>query len=83
MADGSRTVLKKHEIRLSQNASPPAAPPPHGQVPAGTQVRIVEQTDAHAVLEVACSCGRKTRIRCKYDVTGTAPSAGAEAAGGS
>jgi hypothetical protein len=30
------------------------------------QVRIVEKQPAFAVIELTCSCGQKTRIRCDY-----------------
>lgn len=30
------------------------------------QVRVVEQHDTYAVLEVTCSCGNKLHVRCEY-----------------
>lgn len=30
------------------------------------QVRIVDNNDEFAVLELTCGCGTKTRIRCEY-----------------
>ncbi len=31
-----------------------------------TKVRILENKNEYAVMEVTCSCGRKTTIRCDY-----------------
>jgi len=30
------------------------------------QVRIIESHDSHAVLELICSCGCKSRVQCNY-----------------
>jgi len=30
------------------------------------QVRIIESHDTHAVLELVCSCGCKSRVQCNY-----------------
>ncbi|MHC4158171.1 MAG: hypothetical protein ACYSSO_03740 [Planctomycetota bacterium] len=35
------------------------------------QAQIVEQQPEFAVIEITCSCGTKTHIRCEYPVTET------------
>ncbi len=30
------------------------------------QVRIIESNDSHAILELTCSCGCKSRVQCNY-----------------
>ena len=36
-------------------------------ISSGPQVRIVENNNEFAVMEITCSCGAKTRVRCEYD----------------
>ena len=33
------------------------------------QARILESNDTHAILEVICSCGCKSRVQCNYGNT--------------
>ena len=47
----------------------PSAPGQAGKIPAipaQAKVRIIENQDQYAVMEVTCSCGKKTIIRCDY-----------------
>ena len=30
------------------------------------QARIVESNDEYAIIEIVCSCGRKTSVQCNY-----------------
>jgi len=55
-------VLKRNEVRLTQDPAPGSAPASAGS----PQARIVAQTDCEAVVEVTCDCGRKVRLRCTY-----------------
>lgn len=67
-------VLKKDRVRMTQSpatapassaqgqyASHPGAPPAHA-----AQARIVRETASEVLIEVACSCGRQTLLRCQY-----------------
>ncbi len=31
------------------------------------QARIIESNDSHAILELTCSCGCKSRVQCNYE----------------
>ena len=31
------------------------------------QARIIESNDSHAILELICSCGCKSRVQCNYE----------------
>ncbi len=59
----------KIEGRFHLNVDPGARPaPPQRQNPnLPPQVRIVEKHPEFAVLELTCSCGNKSYIRCEYD----------------
>jgi hypothetical protein len=39
---------------------------PSGAPGAVQQVRIIESNDSHAILELTCSCGCKSRVQCNY-----------------
>jgi cytochrome c5 len=56
-------VVKKSEVRLTQEPAPDSA---SAGVPAVAKARIVAQTETEAVVEVTCDCGRKIRLRCTY-----------------
>jgi hypothetical protein len=56
-------VVKKSEVRLTQELSSPSAA---CSVAAGAQARIVAEGPTEALIEVACTCGRKIRVRCTY-----------------
>lgn len=51
-------------IELSPIAASPAAAQNTGSVP--QSVNIVENTPEFALVEVTCSCGTKTLIKCQY-----------------
>jgi hypothetical protein len=60
-------VLKKRMVRAggSRRIGDRAAAPA-GAAGGKAAARIVEQSDAGAVLEVTCGCGRKTYVQCEY-----------------
>lgn len=68
-------VLKADEVKVQgcfhldvgHSAQRPASA---GKTMSSTpQVCIVEKTADFAVIEIACSCGTKTRVRCEYNET--------------
>jgi hypothetical protein len=48
------------------NFPPSAGQAAKGAPAAPAKVRILENQDQYAVMEVTCSCGKKTIIRCDY-----------------
>jgi hypothetical protein len=75
MVSTAGKVLKSSEVevegRFSLDLAGTVQPGPNGrhQTPApGTpaKVRVLENQKEFAVMEVTCSCGRKTIIRCDY-----------------
>ncbi len=62
-------VIKKTQVRMAGSRSlEPAGdtPLPCGDAPAQAGARIVETADDGALIEVTCSCGRVTYVRCDY-----------------
>jgi hypothetical protein len=69
-------VLKKDRIRMAQSSAPadaaggaPATRACGGQYASSahaTRARIVSETDSEVLIEVGCSCGRQTLLRCQY-----------------
>ncbi len=71
MTPSTNRILKSGEVDVvGQFALELGNAPPPGQnksSPAGiAKVRILENQNEYAVMEVTCSCGRKTVIRCDY-----------------
>jgi hypothetical protein len=72
MQEPANRILKSDDVEvdgrlhLDLAAASPSAQ--NGKpVTAGiTKVRILENQNEYAVMEVTCSCGRKTIIRCDY-----------------
>jgi len=70
----SRTahVLKSGEVecggsvKLTGAAAETTGPASH-PASAIQQAQIVENTEQYALIEVVCSCGAKTYVRCEYD----------------
>ena len=59
-------VVKKDKVKMVQGSrvvgdGSPSVPPA-----AGSGARIVEQSDAGALIEVTCTCGEKTYLQCDY-----------------
>jgi hypothetical protein len=67
-------VLKKDRVRMAQAPAPAPGPTAQGQyapLPSGAsahvpRARIVRETASEVLIEVACSCGRQTLVRCQY-----------------
>ena len=58
-------VLKKHSVRMGLVRHLQAAAPE----PAGAgepRVRIIDQKDDGAVIEVTCVCGQRIQVHCTY-----------------
>ena len=63
----AESVNMQGSVRLDIGRPPQKPAPAAGTSAAGVpQVRIVEKKPEFAVIEVTCSCGTKTRIRCDY-----------------
>ncbi len=75
MRKTTENVLKSTEVeiegRLCLDAQPPATgpTPQNSQQRGQPQVQIVENQAGFAVLEVTCSCGVKSYIKCEYQDT--------------
>jgi hypothetical protein len=77
MPNMTRHVLKGNEVQfagsLQLHIDPPAAvgptQPQADSKPVG--VRIAENHAEYALVEVTCSCGRTTYVRCEYAATHT------------
>jgi hypothetical protein len=78
-------VLKANQVRIDEplrlSISDAAAPGPGGprQAHGQPRVRLAETNPDFAVIEIACSCGAVTYVRCDYTLAGGAP-ASAESA---
>jgi hypothetical protein len=76
MPNTMRRVLKADEVayeeplELSLDKGMPSRRPPVPSAPA-PQVNFVENGPQYAVIEVICSCGRTTHVRCEYATTET------------
>jgi hypothetical protein len=71
MTPSTNRILKSGEVDVVGRFSLElgnAPPPGQNKIPhAGiAKVRILENQNEYAVMEVTCSCGRKTVIRCDY-----------------
>jgi len=72
MAKTIRHILKAAEVRVDaplRLSLDPAATPScetSRSAAAASSVRIVQNHPDYAVIEVTCSCGRTTSIRCDY-----------------
>jgi hypothetical protein len=68
----TRRVLKAREVQwqgslrldLDPKAAPGASASPHASAPA--RIRIAENHAQYALVEVTCSCGKTTFVRCEY-----------------
>jgi hypothetical protein len=78
-----RRVLKASEVQsqgsfrleLEPKAAPQAGGSPHAPVPA--RIRIAENHPQFALVEVTCSCGKTTFVRCEYAESEGAPAGAA------
>ena len=70
----SGAVLKKHRVRMAPSPAPAHATAATGQYAPHPQARpghapvarIVRESNSEVLIEVACSCGRQTLVRCQY-----------------
>lgn len=74
-----RHVLKAAEVvvddpvRLSIDPHAGAGRGGSASTPAGSSARIAQTHAEYAVIEVTCSCGRTTHIRCDYVAANPSP----------
>ena len=74
MAPISERILKSDDVKLegrfhldpSRAASGGGGPQYGSDVLAAPQARILENHPEYAVIEVTCTCGTSTRLRCEY-----------------
>ena len=73
MTKTETNILKSSDVKiegrfhLNVDPGPRPAPPQRKNRDLPPQVRIVEKHPEFAVLELTCSCGNKSYIRCEYD----------------
>jgi len=73
-------ILKSDEVRiegrfrLELGATGPTTPKTRSVGTAAPSVKILESRPEYALMELTCSCGRKSVVRCEYDDTSTAKS---------
>ncbi len=65
----SNNVKLEGRFRLNVDQGVPSSANERNVTLAPSQVCIVENHSEFAVIEVTCSCGVKTRIRCEYTDT--------------
>ena len=73
MEKAAGRILKNHNVKMEGLFRLKAGPTPQssgrkksGEASSPPQVRVVEKHPEFAVVEVTCSCGEKTDIRCEY-----------------
>lgn len=59
-------VLKKDTVRVAEGRALIGGQARPASVTGEPGVRILQQSDAGAVIEVTCPCGRKTQVICDY-----------------
>jgi len=68
-----KNLLKSNEVKVEGQFHldvEPTAPPPQQQANptlAESQVRILENHPEYAIIELTCTCGNKSNIRCQYE----------------
>ena len=72
MAIKARRILKGEDVKIEGRFQLTAeqlgrSQPQQGNtVSVSPTVRIVEKQSEYAIIEITCSCGRKTTLRCDY-----------------
>jgi hypothetical protein len=61
-------IVKKNQVRPAGACAIGAKRAASPQTSGKTEVRILEQHDDHALLEIRCSCGRYTYVQCRWPV---------------
>jgi len=59
-------VSIKGRFHLALNRGPATEPGGQNNTQVTPAVRLVENNHEFAVIELTCSCGRKTQIKCRY-----------------
>jgi hypothetical protein len=62
----SKDVILKGRIQLGTAQTSHKAAKSHSSALVSPQVRIVEKHPEFAVIEITCSCGTKTHVKCEY-----------------
>ena len=79
MPKTTRRVLKAAQValsdplRLSLDPAAPAGGEAAQPGAAAPRVRLVQNHPEYAVIEVTCSCGKTTQVRCDYAAAAPAP----------
>jgi len=72
MATAAKRVLKSNEVKLEGRFLLDAAqagsnlPKQQAATSSAPQVRILENHEQYAVIEVICPCGTRTSLKCEY-----------------
>ena len=65
-------ILKSSQVKIEGQFHLDAGPTPSQRQAnptlAAPRVRILENHQEYAVLEVTCTCGNKAHVKCQYDV---------------
>jgi len=73
MQNTEPNILKSNEVKVEGqfylDAGSTGAPPQQqaNAAVAASQVRILENHPEYALLELTCTCGNKSHIRCQYE----------------
>jgi len=65
----SKDIILQGRIKLDMAHTNHKAAKSQNSVLAAPQVRIVEKHSEFAVIEITCSCGTKTHVKCEYTET--------------
>jgi len=73
--EGSANIIKSNRVKLQGScrvdigqagSAQTRANKPKGEPAAVSTARLLEKHQEYAVIELVCSCGQKSRIRCDY-----------------
>ncbi len=73
MQKNQTNLLKSNEVKIEGqfhlDVGPTAAPPQQQANPnlAASHVRILENHPEYALIELTCTCGNKSHIKCQYE----------------
>jgi hypothetical protein len=59
-------VVFEGQFRLDVTKNEPSMPQGKTMAAMPPSANIIESNSEFAVIEITCSCGRKTRLRCEY-----------------
>ncbi len=72
MPETTGRILRQADVRvkgrfhLASNQGPATEPGGRNNVQVTPVVRLIENNHEFAVIELTCSCGQKTQVKCKY-----------------